>query len=108
MHINHLLDAFNSYVNKDYTTAYADARTAYAHMFMTAAALAAGIEAQLPAKFPAETVTSPGIDLRADLGQLLGEHVTLAALAMQKGIDGAPDFTAAAGALNSNTSCLPR
>ncbi|WP_245237686.1 copper amine oxidase N-terminal domain-containing protein [Paenibacillus ihuae] len=106
MHIGHLLDAFNSYVNKDYAAAYADTRTAYAHMFMTAAALSAGIEAQFPAKFPAESVASPGIDLRAGLGQLLGEHATLAALAMQKGINGAPDFTAAAGVLNSNTEDL--
>lgn len=106
MHINHLLDAFNSYVNKDYTAAYEDTRTAYAHMFMTAKSLAAGIQAQFPDKFPAGTTTSPGIDLRAGLGQLLGEHATLAALAMQKGIDGAPDFTAAAAALNSNTDDL--
>lgn len=106
MHINHLLDAFNSYVNKDYTAAYKDTRTAYAHMFMTAKSLAAGIQAQFPDKFPAGTTTSPGIDLRAGLGQLLGEHATLAALAMQKGIDGAPDFTAAAAALNSNTDDL--
>ncbi|AIQ55405.1 copper amine oxidase N-terminal domain-containing protein [Paenibacillus sp. FSL R7-0331] len=106
MHITHLLDAFNSYVNKDYTAAYEDTRTAYAHMFMTAKSLAAGIQAQFPAKFPAGTTTSPGIDLRAGLGQLLGEHATLAALAMQKGIDGAPDFTAAAAALNSNTNDL--
>lgn len=84
MHINHLLDAFNSYVNKDYIAAYEDTRTAYAHMFMTAGELAGGIQAQFPDKFPAVTTASPGIDLRAGLGQLLGEHATLAALAMQK------------------------
>ncbi|KAI7282688.1 hypothetical protein KC345_g3355 [Hortaea werneckii] len=106
MHINHLLEAFDSYVNKDYANAYLDLRTAYAHMFMTADTLAAGIEAQFPDKFPAGTVKSPGIDLRAGLGQLLGEHASLAVLVMQKGIDGAPDFTAAAGALNSNTADL--
>lgn len=106
MHINHLLEAFDSYVNKDYTNAYLDLRTAYGHMFMTADTLAAGIEAQFPDQFPAGTVKSPGIDLRAGLGQLLGEHAGLAVLAMQKGIDGAPDFTAAAGALNSNTADL--
>ncbi|NQX61253.1 copper amine oxidase N-terminal domain-containing protein [Paenibacillus qinlingensis] len=106
MHITHLLDAFNAYVNKDYDMAYTDARTAYAHMFMTAAALASGIEAQFPEKFPAATVKSPGIDLRAGLGQLLGEHATLAVLAMQKGINGAPDFAAAAGALGKNTDDL--
>ncbi|OCT12988.1 hypothetical protein A8709_21950 [Paenibacillus pectinilyticus] len=106
MHITHLLDAFNDYVNKDYDKAYSDARTAYAHMFMTADALAGGIEAQFPAKFPAETVKSPGIDLRAGLGQLLGEHASLAVIAMQKGIDGAPDFAAAARALGNNTNDL--
>jgi hypothetical protein len=106
MHINHLLDAFNSYVNKDYDKSYTEIRTAYAHMFMTADSLAGGIAAQFPNKFPAGTVTSPGIDLRAGLGQLLGEHASLAVLAMQKGIDGAPDFAAAAGALNGNTEDL--
>ncbi|WP_342437695.1 copper amine oxidase N-terminal domain-containing protein [Paenibacillus sp. FSL L8-0436] len=106
LHINHLLEAFDSYVSKDYATAYSDLRTAYAHMYMTADTLAGGIEAQFPAKFPVGTVDSPGIDLRAGLGQLLGEHASLAVLAMQKGIDGAPDFAAAAGALNGNTDDL--
>jgi hypothetical protein len=53
MHITHLLDAFNSYVNKDYDKTYSNVRTAYAHMFMTSDALAGGITAQFPDKFPA-------------------------------------------------------
>lgn len=51
MHIGHLLDTFNSYVNKDYATAYSLERTAYSHMFMTASELTGGIVAQFPDKF---------------------------------------------------------
>lgn len=51
MHIDHLLNAFEAYVAKDYAAVYADARTAYAHMFPTGAVLAAGIAAQFPEKF---------------------------------------------------------
>jgi hypothetical protein len=34
-HVAQLSSAFDSYVNKDYTTAYKSIRVAYAHMFMT-------------------------------------------------------------------------
>ncbi|MEH7441191.1 copper amine oxidase [Bacillus sp. JJ1122] len=52
------------------------------------------------------TVTSPASDLRATLDALLSEHAYLAVITMQKGIDGAEDFEAAAGALNQNTEDL--
>lgn len=42
MHIDHLLAAFNDYVGKNYAAAYDDAKTAYAHMYMTGDALAGG------------------------------------------------------------------
>lgn len=104
-HIDHLLQAFDAYVAKDYAKAYATARVAYAHMYMTADALAGGIAGQFPDKFPA-IKDQPASDLRSALGRLLGEHATLAVLAMQKGIDGKPDFEAAAGALLANSDDL--
>ncbi|MBW7461691.1 hypothetical protein K0U00_47325, partial [Paenibacillus sepulcri] len=79
MHIHHLLDAFDAYVNKDYSAVYADTRAAYAHMFETGDALAAGISAQYPAKFPSLSSNQEASDLRSTLGRLLGEHALLAA-----------------------------
>ncbi|MFD2331058.1 copper amine oxidase N-terminal domain-containing protein [Cohnella sp. GCM10020058] len=106
MHIDHLLTAFNDYVGKNYAAAYDDAKTAYAHMYMTGDALAAGIAAQFPAKFTDAVASNPASDLRSALEQKLGEHALLAILAMQKGIDGAPDFAAAAASLSRNTDEL--
>lgn len=106
MHIDHLLAAFNDYVGKNYAAAYEDAKTAYAHMFKTGDALAAGIAAQFPAKFADAAASNPASDLRSALEQKLGEHALLAILAMQKGIDGAPDFADAAASLNRNTDDL--
>lgn len=42
-------------------------------------------------------------DLRVTLDTLLGEHALLALAAAQKGFDGAPDFEAAAAALDANS-----
>ena len=46
---------------------------------------------------------TPAADLRVTLDTLLGEHALLALAAAQKGYDGAPDFEAAAGALDANS-----
>jgi exonuclease V gamma subunit len=45
-------------------------------------------------------------DLREALSKLLSEHAFLAAAAMQKGYDGAPDFPAAAAQLDQNSLAL--
>ncbi|MCL6647831.1 MAG: hypothetical protein K6U89_05810 [Chloroflexi bacterium] len=45
-------------------------------------------------------------DLREALSKLLSEHAFLAAVAMQKGYDGAPDFPAAAAQLDQNSLAL--
>jgi hypothetical protein len=50
----------------------------------------------------AATTSSPAADLRVTLDTLLGEHALLAISATQKGYDGAPDFEAAAAALDAN------
>jgi hypothetical protein len=51
-------------------------------------------------------ITGPAPDLRAALGQVLGEHAMLAIIAMQKGYDAAPDFGDATAALGKNMDDL--
>lgn len=46
---------------------------------------------------------TPAADLRVTLDRLFGEHAVLAVMTMQKGFDGAKDFTASAAALDANT-----
>ncbi|OAB45741.1 copper amine oxidase N-terminal domain-containing protein [Paenibacillus antarcticus] len=106
MHINELLKAFNSYVAKDYASVYTTEREAYAHMLMTGDALADGIVKQFPTMFTGDIMNNPASDLRQTLGQILGEHASAAVFAMQKGIDGAPDFDQAAAVLTMNTNDL--
>ncbi|WP_017812542.1 MULTISPECIES: copper amine oxidase N-terminal domain-containing protein [Paenibacillus] len=105
-HINMLLTAFDDYVAKDYNGAYQMADKAYKHMFMFGDILSAAIVKQFPDKFTGDMSSMPASDLRSALGNVLGEHATLAVWAMQKGIDGAPDFEQAAGLLNQNTNEL--
>ncbi len=105
-HINMLLTAFDAYVAKDYTKAYTTADEAYKHMYMFGDILSAAIVKQYPDKFTTDMSTMGASDLRSALGIILGEHATLAVWAMQKGIDGAPDFEQAAGLLNKNTDEL--
>lgn len=52
------------------------------------------------------TVDNAAVDLRANLGSLLGEHGNLAIITMRKGIEGAKDFDAAAAQLGENTQAL--
>jgi hypothetical protein len=49
-----------------------------------------------------DATASPAADLRVTLNTLLGEHALLAIAASQKGLDGDPDFEAAAAALDAN------
>ncbi|MBD7984851.1 copper amine oxidase [Sporosarcina sp. Sa2YVA2] len=51
-------------------------------------------------------VSNPATDLRAALDSILSEHAYLAVVTMQKGIDGAKDFDAAAAQLSENTDEL--
>ncbi|KAA0544605.1 copper amine oxidase [Bacillus sp. BGMRC 2118] len=54
MHVDELLLAFNSYVEKDYTTTYQTAHEAYNHMFEVAKGLSGAIVDQFPDKFHSE------------------------------------------------------
>ncbi|MDU0204839.1 copper amine oxidase N-terminal domain-containing protein [Paenibacillus sp. MAH-36] len=105
-HVSQLIEAFDDYVNKDYTSAYKAEREAYAHMMHFGHVLADAIVKQYPDKFTNEGASVASVDLRSALDGLLSEHGSLAVLAMQKGINGAPDFDAAAGALMANSDDL--
>jgi hypothetical protein len=65
---------------------------------------ATGTTMTAPAAAP--SVSAPAADLRVTLDRLLGEHAHLAIFAMQKGVDGDPDFEAVAGGLEENTVAL--
>ena len=102
-HITGLKGQIDAYAAKDYPTAYANVRDAYAHMFMTGDTLAGGIAAQDPDTFASEGATMSAADLRVALGRLLGEHAYLAMVATQKGYSGAADFPDIAKALDANS-----
>ncbi len=105
VHIDQMLGHIDAYVAGDYAGAYRLQREAYAHMFPTGSTLAGAFAEHLPGEFPVPVDTAPD-QLRSALGMLLGEHVALAVDAMRAGVDGRPDFTDTAGALNANTADL--
>lgn len=108
-HVSQLIEAFDDYVNKDYAGAYKADREAYSHMIHFGHVLADAIVKQYPDKFTnqgASVASVASVDLRSALDGLLSEHGGLAVLTMQKGINGAPDFDAAAGALLANSDDL--
>ncbi|WP_191557513.1 copper amine oxidase [Metabacillus idriensis] len=106
VHIDQLIWAFESYRTGEYDKAYVNITESMHHMFGVGKGLSWAIADQYPDKFENTSVDTPAADLRADLNQVFSEHAALAALTMQKGIDGAKDFEAAAGALNENTDDL--
>lgn len=89
---------------KNYTKAYADLRAAYAQLYKIGDALAGGISAKVPSKFPGNPNNS-AVQLRVNLNQLFQEHLYLASMATSAALRyGAtdPEFVAAGGALNTN------
>ena len=109
-HATTLLAVIDAQKAGDQAAVYSNLRTAYAHMGMTAAALAGGTVAKLPDDFDGD-VNAPASELRAGLHSLLREHVWLASSATGAAIGGRmPQFEAAAAALNgpsnSNTADL--
>ena len=105
MHVDQLLEQVDAYAAEDYERAFQLERECYAHMFPLGKALAAGIVTGEGAELPAE-FDSPAAELQSQLGMTLGEHAELAVDAMRSGVSGLPDFPAAAGALDQNTSEL--
>ena len=106
-HVTQLKEQLDAYAAGDHEAAYAKARDAYAHMFMTADALSLAIIQQNPDTFTGnELAWSPAVDLQITLQQLLGEHAILAIEATRNGLTGAADFEASTGALGANTADL--
>ncbi|MGH3024126.1 MAG: copper amine oxidase [Gaiellaceae bacterium] len=101
-HVMQLKGQIDAYAAKDYGQGYGLVREAYAHMFMTGDTLAGAIGEQSPDDFPLDPATEAAADLRITLNRLLGEHAILAMTATQKGLTGAKDFEAIAGALDEN------
>jgi hypothetical protein len=101
-HVDHLLQQADAYAAGDYGRANELYRESYSHTFQIGRAVAATI---LPPD-QAAILQEPSWRLRSELDRLLGEHVTLAVAALRAGATGSPDFTAAAEALNGNTSDL--
>ncbi|WP_010529380.1 hypothetical protein [Lentibacillus jeotgali] len=106
MHVDQLIGAFDSYVAEDYEQAYNHEREAIGHMHMVAKGLSSAVVDQMPDQFNNTMAVTPAGDLRTKLGKLLSEHAGIAAIAMQNGIEGAPDFEASTNALSSNTEDL--
>ena len=102
-HVMQLKGQIDAYAGGRYTPAYSTFRNAYGHMFMTGDAIAGAITEQSPEKFTADDTTEASVDLRANLGRLLGEHAVLAMAATQKGLSGDKDFKAITGALDRNS-----
>jgi hypothetical protein len=101
-HVDSLVQQTDAYAAEDYERAFALERQSYAHMFPLGKALAAGIVTGSGAALP-EDFDSPARQMQSSLGMALGEHAELAVDAMRSGLSGAPDFPAAAAALDANT-----
>jgi hypothetical protein len=101
-HINHLLAQADAFAKGDYSAAAADYKMAYEHGFAMGGALASTL---LPQNVAAQ-LTRPEWKLRANLTDLLGEHVALVVAAMRAATAQAADFKALGATLNQNTLAL--
>ncbi|PRO66114.1 copper amine oxidase [Alkalicoccus urumqiensis] len=106
MHVDQLVWAFDQYNEGDFDSAYDNIRESIHHMYGVSKGLSTAIVDQFDEDFEGSMADTPAADLRSDLNYLFSEHAGLAVTTMQKGIDGAEDFEAAAGALNDNTEGL--
>jgi len=101
-HIDHLLDQADAFAKGQYTAAGADYTMAYEHGYGMGGALAASL---LPKSLVTQ-LDQPQWKLRANMTNLLGEHVALVVAAMRAANGNAADFTALAKGLNDNTAKL--
>jgi hypothetical protein len=104
MHTAQLIEFIDRVHEGDHAGAYELEREAYPHMFEIGDALAKVIANRFPDRFPGVRVAySAAGTLRVTLDRLLGEHAFLAAEAMRSGLADAPDFAAAAAAIDGNS-----
>jgi hypothetical protein len=99
-----LLFAVDAYTAHDHSQAYQLEREAFANMYPLGAAVAAAATGNDPAR----PGTSPREEIASSLALLLGEHVELSIDTLRAGSSGAPEFAAAAAALDANTADLRR
>lgn len=103
LHVEQLL----AFTDSDYARAYAAERQAFEHMFRFGDTFARAIIKQFPDRFEdSRVVFSPAADLRLRLDRLLGEHLLLAAEAMQTGLVGGEAAAAASEVLDANSADL--
>jgi hypothetical protein len=101
-HIDHLLAQADAYAKGQYAAAGADYAMAYEHGFAMGGALASTL---LPKSLVSE-LGQPQWKLRANMTDLLGEHVALVVASMRAANGDAADFTALGKGLNDNTAKL--
>jgi len=107
MHTAQLIEFIDRVHEGDHAGAYELEREAYPHMFEIGDALAKVIANRFPDRFPGVRVAySAAGTLRVTLDRLLAEHAFLAAEAMRSGLTDAPDFAAAAAAIEGNSAEL--
>ncbi|MGF2614846.1 copper amine oxidase [Rossellomorea vietnamensis] len=102
-HEEDVIEAFDSYVEEDYKGYYENYNEGYDRMFTISKALSGAIVTQMPEKFENTKVDAPAAELRSTLNKLTAEHFALAAMSMQKGVKGAPDYDIATWAEDMNT-----
>jgi hypothetical protein len=103
MHVDGLLAQADAYAKGD----YAAADDAYQHDFQHTFALGATLAGALLPKKDAAVLASPGLQLRSNLTEALGEHVALIVAAMRAASsNSSSDFKGLGAALNRNTQAL--
>jgi hypothetical protein len=99
-HVTTTAAVVDAQASGDWVAAYKAIRTAYAHMSMIGDALAPAIATK---NNIASDPSTPGVDFRTALDQLLQEHLFLATFATDAALGGRTDeFSAAGDALNTN------
>jgi len=104
MHVEELMRQADAYAARDYQQAYRVEREAYEHMFTAGAALAkASVTPEV-----AVGLDTPPEKLRSAFAMLLGEHMELIVDTQRATFAGSPEFDAAAGQVNANTTALTK
>jgi hypothetical protein len=104
MHVNELLEQADAFKAGDYTRVYTVQHHAHDHMFELGATMAAGFSKA--AGRPTSALDGARWQLRSSIAKTLSEHAVLTVQAMRARVSGAPDFAAAAAALEANTRAL--
>ncbi|MDN4524529.1 copper amine oxidase [Fictibacillus fluitans] len=91
-HEDDVQKAFDSYAAGDYKQSNQAFRDGFHRMFDISKALSTAIVSQSPDKFENSKADTAAADLRSTLNSLTSEHFALAAMSMQKGVDGAKDY----------------